>query len=526
MWMCVEWIINRRMKGIPMTRDTLLRNVLTIREHARASEDGQRCVVAPHPALQARIRSQLSALRASTGGILTSMLQFHEPQRPGFNDGIIYPPSYFPAGALATLIRSAPPQRAPLRGALRVIVVLVDFSDQTMQQNQAHFSDLFFSQGVLPTKSVREYYAEVTNGGIDIQGTVVGPFRLPRSMAAYANGASGIGAASPNAQTMARDALTAATPAVGDFAPFDNDHDGFVDAFIVVHAGQGGEVTGNVNQIWSHKWTVQDGPVQVGSVQVYGYLTVPEDARIGVCCHELGHLLFGFPDLYDTTNASEGIGNWCLMAGGSWGGNGDTPVHPSAWCKINQGWASAQVIGSDGPLQIADVKTSRTVCRLWTNGTMGNEYFLLENRQQTGFDVSLPGAGLLLWHIDDSVPNNNNPAHYKVALLQADGQRDLELAHNRGDAGDPFPGTNQNNNWNAATNPGSRSYVGNDTHVSLTNISASGAVMTVNVTVRSPAPVTPPAPLAATANESASVVEMLRRIEARITALENRARVG
>ncbi len=203
----------------------------------------------------------------------------------------------------------------------------------------------------------------------------------------------------------------------------------------------GAEVTGNINQIWSHKWTVEGGPVTVGSVQVYGYLTVPETPHIGVCCHELGHLLFGFPDLYDTTNVSEGIGNWCLMSGGSWGGKG-TPVHPCTWCKINQGWASVQVVGTDGLIQISDVKSSFMVFRLWTDGAAGNEYFLLENRQQTGFDVSLPGPGLLLWHIDDAVPDNTNLAHYKVALLQADGKRDLELAVNRGDNGeDPYPGT-------------------------------------------------------------------------------------
>ena len=42
--------------------------------------------------------------------------------------------------------------------------------------------------------------------------------------------------------------------------------------------------------------------------------------------HELGHLLFGFPDLYDTDYTSEGIGDWCLMAAGSWNGGGDTPA--------------------------------------------------------------------------------------------------------------------------------------------------------------------------------------------------------
>jgi immune inhibitor A len=247
---------------------------------------------------------------------------------------------------------------------------------------------------------------------------------------------------------------------------------------------------------------------------VYGYLTVPEDARIGVCCHELGHLLFGFPDLYDTTNVSEGIGNWCLMAGGSWGGSGNTPVHPCAWCKVNQGWATVQVVGSNGPVDIPDVKTSQFVFRLWTDGLSANEYFLLENRQQTGFDVSLPGSGLLVWHVDDSTPDNTNAAHYKVALVQADGKRDLEKARNRGDAGDPFPGSANNTTFTATTNPNSISYAGIDTHVGLTGISQPGPIMNANALVRSPAP----ASLASTQDSA----ELLRRIEARISALESR----
>jgi immune inhibitor A len=127
---------------------------------------------------------------------------------------------------------------------------------------------------------------------------------------------------------MARDAVVVADPTVG-FTPFDNNGDGFVDAFIVIHAGAGGEVTGNSDDIWSHKWTLDGGARAVDQTKIFAYLTVPEDCKIGVCAHELGHLLFGFPDLYNTDYSSEGIGNWCLMAGGSWGGGGDTPVHPS-----------------------------------------------------------------------------------------------------------------------------------------------------------------------------------------------------
>ena len=71
----------------------------------------------------------------------------------------------------------------------------------------------------------------------------------------------------------------------------------------MIHAGPGGEVTGNSDDIWSHKWTLAGGARPVDQTKIFAYLTVPEDCKIGVCAHELGHLLFGFPDLYDTDSA-------------------------------------------------------------------------------------------------------------------------------------------------------------------------------------------------------------------------------
>jgi len=455
-----------------------------IYRQARAGDDGQRCMVAPAPELADKMRKELTAMRGKAKDFMATLqLRASEPRQAGFNDGTIFPPTDYPLGAQASSIRSAAADRAPLRGVVRIIVVLADFSDQAMTQTPAHFNDLFFSNGVIPTKSVREYFADVTRGQVDIQGQVVGPFRLPLTMAQYAHGASGTGAALPNARTMARDALVAANPGV-NFGLYDNDGNGYVDAFIVVHAGAGAEVTGSPGQIWSHKWVLDGGAMNIDGTKVYAYLTVPEDSKIGVCCHELGHLLFGFPDLYDTDYTSEGIGNWCLMAGGSWGGGGDTPVHPSAWCKANQGWVSVTNVTANGSKNIADVKDSGVVYRLWKDGAANSEYFLVENRQKTGFDASLPAGGLLIWHIDESVTANTDESHYKVALVQADGKRNMELDQNRGDGGDPYPGTTNNTTFNNTSTPNSKSYSGLDTCVAVTGIAPSAPVMNANLRVK------------------------------------------
>src|SRR3979411_2194536 len=118
---------------------------------------------------------------------------------PAPTDGVIIPPEEFAAGTSPSVIRSAAARAAgPLRGTVRVIVVLVDFSDKQMVQTRQHFQDLFFSLGQ-PKKSVREYYRDVTHGLIDLQGDVIGPLRLPQPVETHATGASGMGRACPNA---------------------------------------------------------------------------------------------------------------------------------------------------------------------------------------------------------------------------------------------------------------------------------------------------------------------------------------
>jgi immune inhibitor A len=445
------------------------------------------CVVAPSPELKEKLISQFQRLRSRAADLVSRNISLRAPNRVGLNDGLIYPWTNFPLGTAAEVARRAALERAPLRGVIRVVVVLVDFSDKAMPAGAANrLMQLFFSTGELPNGSVKEYYTDVSDGLIDIEGQVVGPYRLPRTVAAYAGSDNGLQDGVPNAQTLANDAVTLANRDI-DFTPYDNDGDGYVDAFIVVHAGRGAEETGSAADIWSHKWVLPSERV-VDSAMIYAYLTIPEDAKLGVAAHELGHLLFGWPDLYDTDNTSEGIGNWCLMASGSWGLGGDRPVHPSAWCKATQGWINVVSQTSNADVTISDVKTGRTAYRLWKDGGGGNEYFLAENRQQAGFDTSLPGQGLLIWHIDDAISDNTNESHYKVALMQADGLRQLEANVNRGDDGDPFPGSTGNASFTESSTPSSRSYAGSNTFVAVTGVPTSSPEMQVHLSVTAMAP--------------------------------------
>ncbi|KAJ9659113.1 hypothetical protein H2201_007515 [Coniosporium apollinis] len=455
------------------------------------------CRVPPHPDLLASLGSKSFNVQGSPNGAAPLATAGRGPisygaptgTAPGLNDDTIFPESRFEGAPSAIHLTQTALNRAPLRGAIRAAIVLVEFSDKRMATGaKERFQELFFSTNKIATGSVTEYFTDVSNGKISLTGEVVGPFLMPQMSKQYANNAHGLGSAFPNLRTLAADALTAANGQV-NFKPYDNDGNGYVDAFIVVHAGRGGEQTGNKDDIWSAKWVLPQ-ETRVDDVNVFAFLTIPEDAKIGVSAHEIGHLVFGWPDLYDTDKSSSGVGKWCLMSNGSWGGGGATPCHPSAWCKANQGWIDVVTETENRLITCTDVKSGKKAHRLWKNGdTSSQEYFLVENRQLAGFDTSLPGAGLLVWHIDDSKDNNTNEHHPKVGLVQADGLSQLQNKTSSGDAGDPFPGTANRRVFNSTSNPHSKSRAGDDTFVSITSIPASSSTMTVEITVK---PIVPP----------------------------------
>jgi immune inhibitor A len=139
---------------------------------------------------------------------------------------------------------------------------------------------------------------------------------------------------------------------------------------------------------------------------------------------------------------------------------------------------------TNATVNITAVETGRTIYRLWKDGAAGSEYFLVENRQRVGYDRELPSDGLLIWHIDEAIASNADENHPKVALMQADGQRDLEQGNNRGDRGDPYPGTANNTAFTSTSTPHSKSYPGADTCVAVTGIGPSGATMTAALSVK------------------------------------------
>ncbi|HDR3908677.1 TPA: M6 family metalloprotease domain-containing protein [Bacillus toyonensis] len=373
----------------------------------------------------------------------------------------------------------------PMTGNLRVMVLLIDFPDLKGELPKEHYEDLLFSRNTYPTGSMADYYDEVSRGKVHIQGEVHGWFRMPQNYTYYTNGHSGIRREDlypRDARGLAEDAVKAALAQGVNFnSDLDALRNGTVTALFIVHAGRGAEkLTPPLgrNNIWSHKWNLKNPQQVAPGLMVSTYLMVPQEALLGVCAHELGHLAFQWQDFYDANYNEDGDywdgnGKWDLMASGSYAEREMRPVHPVGLHKLQHGWIEYEVINETRTGIVLDPVTfsSGKVLKVKGPGYKNTQYLLLENRAKEKFDKGLPGEGLLVWRIDESKMQEGS-IHPGMLLIQADGNNDLLDPNdgNDGDPGDPFPGTS---NIIKLSNTGriSTSFPDRSSGVSLKNIS-------------------------------------------------------
>lgn len=396
------------------------------------------------------------------------------------------------------------PGNRPLNiGTQKVLVLFVSFLDRTGSTNLNHE---YFGE----SNSVADYYRDASFGALNLVPAEEVPPLVNDGMVScqlYYNHPNTGATISTVNQQIVKDCIAQSNATV-NYAIFDTNGDGYISSnelhLLVVVAGYEYSFDGGLKtpSIWAHHWSLNgvglataDGVIlgdaaHGGGYSQFGEIHYEWHATIGVMVHELGHDL-GWPDLYDIDNTSAGVGDWSVMGSGNWNRAGaywgDSPALPDAWLKWYQGWiAPTPVIGTVNGLQVAQAETSPSSYLVgwnpasvdwdFNNKSGTGEYFLVENRQLTGYDAGLPGCGLLIWHIDESVTYNNlanaDETHPLVKLMEADGLNHLVSYVNLGDTGDPFPGASNKRSFTYNSTPNSRFYNGTDSLSSVTNISA------------------------------------------------------
>lgn len=459
----------------------------------------------------------------------------------------------------------APGLDLSLSGRRSIPVLCVEFPNRPHTFDVEGYQTMLFgdpnSTSNTPQQTLTQYYRDNSNNRFVPTGTVSGWYRLPENDNYYELNNHGLNERLGELLQFTLNEADATT----DFSVFDNDgpdgipntsdDDGLVDTLFIVHSETGGECDRSTGNLWSHSFQYSqfqnhNGPFTTNDVrrddlgqpilnadgtpamiQIEDYTVQPglacprpgETAArmipIGVFCHEYGHAL-GLPDLYDRTPKgapdSEGVGNYCLMAGGAYGADGkhaETPVNLSAWCKAILGWGNLQKIAANTALAFEPVQGRNRIYAIDVAGTDGQEFFLLEYRDSTwadpfgekiNWDRGYNPGGLAIWHVDERVGNaspnwpfapndqgqNDAPSlpgfplpsfrtpHSLVSLIQSDGDLHLERKQNRGDTFDLFLSGHSFED-DEECKAGSRTYSGQPSGISVSDINL--AMRTANV---------------------------------------------
>lgn len=275
-----------------------------------------------------------------------------------------------------------------------------------------------------------------------------------------------------------------------DFSEFDNDGDGFVDNVYVYYAGYGQNSGAESWTIWPHAANVYTyyganevyNGVKLGNYACSNELTGTKGSEmqgIGTFCHEFSHIL-GLPDLYPTNYSGAFTpGSFELMDNGSYNNNGKTPPFMSAYDRLAVGWLKPRELSGPETVTLSSIDNNEA---LKINTAKADEFFLLENRQLTGWDTYLPGHGMLIWHIDyDPVTwgdnkVNCNTSHQGVDLVEADG-----ILTESTRTGDPFPGTAHVTSFTKNSSPAMSTWTGIDPDMPITDIRESDGLITFKI---------------------------------------------
>lgn len=392
------------------------------------------------------------------------------------------------------------------KGVKKGLVVLVDFKNKKFADGH----DLEYYKNVINGKdfsdeeegyvgSVRDYFLAQSNGQFELDFDVVGPVTMSKNYGYYGN--DGAYQKDEKVYEMIKEACDGIQDKV-NLKDYDWDGDGEADQVFFLYAGLGQASGGSHSTIWPHESELRYWPCGVlsystGKINTYACANElqPEtqgssryiSAGIGTICHEFSHCL-GFADMYDTTGGGGyGMSVFDVMDQGSYNGNGFVPCNYTAFERIYAGWV--EPIELIDPATVKDMKSVSDYGRpfIMYNYKNTNEYFLMENRQNTGWDKGLYGSnGLLIVHVN-YVPsrwanNSVNSSSEKMqccTVVNADGSRDNTQYSLQGDL---YPyevkGVTMNDEFTDESEPAAKLYTKNSDNsyalgIPITNIKRS-----------------------------------------------------
>lgn len=378
-----------------------------------------------------------------------------------------------PTGAKKAVMQKGPglcTSTYPVTGVQKALVILVEYSDVKFGSSNSsdfkysdyggahqYFSDMLNKSGFSgsgATGSARDWFLQ---NSLDANGKsqfepefdVYGPVTLPNLMAYYGgNDSSGN---DRNPQKMAIHACQILDDEV-DFSQYDRDHDGYVDNIYIIYAGFGEASGGIKNTVWPHSWDINsagEGVIYKFDGVIINHYACSNESDysykrpdgIGTFVHEFSHVM-GLPDLYATNYSYNAYtpNQYSVLDYGPYNNDGRTPPNYSSYERYALGWMEPKTFNETKQYTLKNLADTNDGYIVKTE--KDSEWFLVENRQQTGWDTYLPGHGMLIWHIDyvkgkfDGNTVNNTASHQYVDLIEANGKKTSTQA-----AGHPFPGT-------------------------------------------------------------------------------------
>ena len=369
---------------------------------------------------------------------------------------------------------------APLIGNVIGLTLLIQFPNLDANIPQADI-DNYCNQvgytGYGNNGSVRDYYYDVSNGNLTYTNYVTVYYTAQYERDYYTDESIPQGT---RARELIKEALLWLDNPSGqnfNFGTLSTDGSNYM---LAINAFYVGPTANNwAEGLWPHMSSMYGAFTSNEGVKsgVYQISNIGSSLTLGTFCHENGHMICGYPDLYDYGYDSAGAGNYCLMA---YGGSDYNPLPPNPYLRDIKGWENITVLPPHMSGVPCSLQSNSNNSYKYLNPNNSQEFFYIDSRTQTGRNSSLPDEGLAIWHIDEYGSNNNQQMtpslHYMVSVEQADGLFHLEYDDNYGESGDLFH-AGYKDIFDDTTNPDAKWWNGNNSNMVIRQISAVGSTM-------------------------------------------------